>query len=94
MAWRSDHGRRPRKAMTVPGNFLCTLFYFRPAELQRPLALMAAAPFGSSLILPISYAYISMMGSAGVYGGEPAGYPQGQLHGQDPQQALPCSVHR
>lgn len=24
---------------------------------------MAAAPYGSSLILPISYAYISMMGS-------------------------------
>jgi hypothetical protein len=27
---------------------------------------MAAAPFGSSLILPISYAYIAMMGSAGL----------------------------
>lgn len=27
---------------------------------------MAAAPYGSSLILPISYAYISMMGSEGL----------------------------
>ena len=27
---------------------------------------MAAAPFGSSLILPISYAYIALMGSAGL----------------------------
>lgn len=27
---------------------------------------MAAGPFGSSLILPISYAYISMMGSDGL----------------------------
>lgn len=27
---------------------------------------MAAAPFGSSLILPISFAYISMMGSEGL----------------------------
>jgi glycine dehydrogenase len=27
---------------------------------------MAAAPFGSSLILPISYAYISMMGTEGL----------------------------
>lgn len=27
---------------------------------------MAAAPYGSSLILPISYAYISMMGSKGL----------------------------
>lgn len=28
---------------------------------------MAAAPFGSSLILPISYAYISMMGRCVTY---------------------------
>ena len=27
---------------------------------------MAAAPYGSSLILPISYAYISMMGTEGL----------------------------
>jgi hypothetical protein len=27
---------------------------------------MAAAPYGSSLILPISYAYIAMMGSQGL----------------------------
>lgn len=27
---------------------------------------MAAAPYGSSLILPISFAYISMMGSQGL----------------------------
>ena len=27
---------------------------------------MAAAPFGSSLILPISYAYIALMGSEGL----------------------------
>ena len=27
---------------------------------------MAAAPYGSALILPISYAYISMMGSEGL----------------------------
>ncbi len=27
---------------------------------------MAAAPYGSSLILPISFAYIAMMGSEGL----------------------------
>lgn len=32
----------------------------------KPFGTMAAAPFGSSLILPISFAYISMMGSAGL----------------------------
>jgi glycine dehydrogenase len=31
-----------------------------------PFGAMAAAPFGSSLILPISYAYIAMMGSQGL----------------------------
>jgi glycine dehydrogenase len=37
----------------------------RPANAQ-PFGTMAAAPFGSSLILPISYAYISLMGSEGL----------------------------
>lgn len=32
----------------------------------KPFGTMAAAPFGSSLILPISFAYISMMGSKGL----------------------------
>lgn len=37
----------------------------RPAD-AKPFGTMAAAPFGSSLILPISYAYISLMGSEGL----------------------------
>lgn len=37
----------------------------RPANAQ-PFGTMAAAPFGSSLILPISFAYISLMGSEGL----------------------------
>ena len=37
----------------------------RPAKTS-PFGTMAAAPFGSSLILPISYAYVSMMGTAGL----------------------------
>lgn len=37
----------------------------QPAN-AKPFGTMAAAPFGSSLILPISYAYISMMGSQGL----------------------------
>lgn len=39
--------------------------FHRPANAQ-PFGTMAAAPFGSSLILPISYAYISLMGSEGL----------------------------
>lgn len=37
----------------------------QPANAQ-PFGTMAAAPFGSSLILPISFAYISLMGSDGL----------------------------
>ena len=40
-----------------------------PAVLQsdeKSFGAMAAAPYGSSLILPISFAYIAMMGSEGL----------------------------
>ena len=37
----------------------------RPKEVA-PFGTMAAAPFGSSLILPISFAYIAMMGTQGL----------------------------
>ena len=33
---------------------------------EKAFGVMAAAPYGSSLILPISYAYIAMMGSKGL----------------------------
>ena len=33
---------------------------------DKAFGTMAAAPYGSSLILPISFAYISMMGSKGL----------------------------
>jgi glycine dehydrogenase len=33
---------------------------------EKSFGTMAAAPYGSSLILPISFAYISMMGSSGL----------------------------
>lgn len=35
-------------------------------EKAQPLGPMAAAPWGSALILPISYTYIAMMGSQGL----------------------------
>ncbi len=33
---------------------------------DKSFGTLSAAPFGSSLILPISYAYIAMMGSEGL----------------------------
>lgn len=35
-------------------------------EKSQPLGTIAAAPWGSALILPISYVYIAMMGSEGL----------------------------
>eukprot|EP00252_Welwitschia_mirabilis_P010136 TRINITY_DN23274_c0_g1_i1.p1 TRINITY_DN23274_c0_g1~~TRINITY_DN23274_c0_g1_i1.p1 ORF type:complete len:731 (-),score=126.80 TRINITY_DN23274_c0_g1_i1:421-2310(-) len=37
-----------------------------PASKERPLGPISAAPWGSALILPISYSYIAMMGSKGL----------------------------
>lgn len=36
------------------------------AENAEPLGTISAAPWGSALILPISYTYIAMMGSGGL----------------------------
>ena len=44
---------------------------------------VAAAPFGSALILPISYAYIRMMGAAGAEARDGSRDPERQLH-RDP----------
>ncbi|KAF5767725.1 putative glycine cleavage system P protein [Helianthus annuus] len=35
-------------------------------EKSQPLGTIVAAPWGSTLILPISYTYIAMMGSQGI----------------------------
>lgn len=35
-------------------------------EKTQPLGTISAAPWGSALILPISYTYIAMMGSTGL----------------------------
>lgn len=40
--------------------------YPKPAGELQPFGTMAAAPYGSSSILAISYAYIAMMGSKGL----------------------------
>ncbi len=54
---------------------------------------VAAAPFGSALILPISYAYIRMMGAAGLYARDRGGDPQRELRRRSPGAALPGAVH-
>eukprot|EP00246_Nothoceros_aenigmaticus_P004437 TRINITY_DN15970_c0_g1_i1.p1 TRINITY_DN15970_c0_g1~~TRINITY_DN15970_c0_g1_i1.p1 ORF type:complete len:910 (+),score=173.64 TRINITY_DN15970_c0_g1_i1:285-2732(+) len=45
---------------------ISTTGYPLPEGELKPLGTISAAPFGSALILPISYAYIAMMGSKGL----------------------------
>lgn len=39
---------------------------YQPLKQSKPLGTVSAAPWGSTLILPISYTYIAMMGSQGL----------------------------
>ncbi len=54
---------------------------------------VAAAPFGSALILPITYAYIRMMGAAGLTRATAGGDPERQLHRGSTKAAFPGAVH-
>ncbi len=55
---------------------------------------VSAAPFGSALILPISYAYVRMMGCSRIEARDRGGDPQRQLHRATIVAALPDPVHR
>lgn len=57
----------------VSSNLNIYIFYIKVAtgglpepENAQPLGTISAAPWGSALILPISYTYIAMMGSKGL----------------------------
>ena len=50
---------------------------------------VAAAPFGSASILPITWMYIRMMGAAGPEAGDRDGDPQRQLHGDAARRTFP-----
>lgn len=43
---------------------------------DKSFGTMAAAPYGSALILPISFAYIAMMGSKGLTEARPCKVPR------------------
>ena len=55
---------------------------------------VAAAPYGSAGILPISWAYIAMMGAAGLRRATAGRGAVRQLRGQAAGAALPGAVHR
>jgi len=59
-------GIKAHLAPFMPTNPIVPTGSFPPVENPSPFGAVASAPFGSSLILPISYAYIAMMGSDGL----------------------------
>ena len=61
---------------------------------KETIGQVSAAPWGSASILPISWAYIAMMGTEGLTRGDRCGHPQCELHGQAAERPLPGCVHR
>ena len=55
---------------------------------------VSAAPWGSAGILPISWAYIAMMGRSGLTRASQVADPQRQLHRRAPRPALSGALHR
>ena len=55
---------------------------------------VSAAPWGSASILPISWAYIAMMGGEGLTRATEDGDPQRQLHRPAPRRPFPGRLHR
>ena len=55
---------------------------------------VSGAPWGSAGILPISWAYVRLMGPDGLLAGDRARDPGGQLRGGAAEGALPGALHR
>ena len=68
----------------------------RPSRMRRRAGdrPVSAAPWGSAGILPISWAYICMMGSAGLKRGDRGGDPQRQLHRGAAARSFSGALHR
>jgi glycine dehydrogenase len=61
---------------------------------DQAIGAVSAAPWGSPSILPISYAYIAMMGGKGLTEATQDRHPQCQLHRQAPRIPLPGALQR
>jgi len=59
-------GIKAHLAPFMPTNAVISTGSLPKVDEPKPFGAVAAAPFGSSLILPISYAYIAMMGAEGL----------------------------
>ena len=98
------HPARRRRARRGPGRGRCPP---RPVPARQHRARrearhaetggggpVAAAPYGCAGILPISWAYIAMMGARRPAPGDPGGHPGRQLRRPAAGAALPGALHR
>jgi len=60
-----------------------------PVTRHSAIGAVAAAPWGSAGILPISWMYIAMMGADGLTGGHQVRHPERQLHRQTAGEYFP-----
>ena len=94
-ARRRRSGRRPdrRRARTSRRSCPTTRCAPRPGP-ATGVGAISAAPWGSAGILPISWAYIAMMGGAGLTRATARRDPQRELPRAPPRPALPGALHR
>ncbi len=82
-------GVRAHLAPFLPGHR-----YLPSSDGEQRIGAVAAAPWGSAGILPISWAYIALMGAAGLRQATLRGDPQRQLHRPPAGRTLPGALHR
>ena len=88
-------GRRADRRGGAPAAASCPTTRCAPTPARRPaIGPVAAAPFGSALILPISYAYIRMMGADGLKRATEVAILNANYVAARLEAALPGALHR
>ncbi len=96
-AWRRRPGHGADRRQGAPRPFLpghAVVAGVNPAAANGTIGQVAAAPWGSPSILPISWAYIAMMGGRRAAPGDRSRDPQRQLHRAAPRPPLPDRLQR
>ena len=89
--WRRTRRRAGRGAL-APGRRTCRAIRWPTSS---PTShTVSAAPYGSASILPITWAYIRMMGAARAARRDADGDRVGQLHRPPARRVLPGALHR
>ena len=87
--------RRPGRGARATSRRTCPTTRWRPRPARRPgVGPISAAPYGSASILPISWAYVRLMGGAGLTRATADGGARRQLHRRPAARALPGALLR